>query len=328
MDRKLKEKVGDHIVGGARHVDDFFIGVRSETDAQIVLSALREVLAGYRFQLNDLKTKITSGLEPLNDLWAQELRSDVRQITRWGAERDSFIRVLNKATELARQIRSDSPVKIVLRAYDDANIHAPYSHWEHVEPYLQRICFHHPHCIDYVYLLVVKRFASNGSFDQDGWQAVAAELISRHSALGHDHEVVWSVWLMIVTGLDISDEMMLSLTRYDNVYVNSLLVSAFVEGKISKRPKLSYGNGIASEGPRWLENLVARRSGFSKAKISGDFSAEFLHLANKGLRLIIWDAHIDKMRQQFVSAISHTRYGYDSDDEGEDQDEDEDGFPY
>src|SRR5690606_2603258 len=39
MDRKLKEKVGDHIVGGARHVDDFFIGVRSETDAQIVLSA-------------------------------------------------------------------------------------------------------------------------------------------------------------------------------------------------------------------------------------------------------------------------------------------------
>ena len=74
IDIRLQEIASPLIVGAARHVDDFYIGVRSEVDALTVLSHLREVLQSYELQVNDSKTKIMSGLEPIDDIWAQELR--------------------------------------------------------------------------------------------------------------------------------------------------------------------------------------------------------------------------------------------------------------
>ncbi|WP_149036434.1 RNA-directed DNA polymerase [Aurantiacibacter atlanticus] len=197
IDRKLVESAGNKIVGGARHVDDFFLGVRTESDAQVVLSALRSVLSEYHFQLNDSKTKIVSGLVPLNEIWAQDLRRKVAQLSKYTNNRDRLVQVLNESTELAGNLGTDSPVKIFLRGVDEASVYDRDTEWGSLEPYLQRICFHHAHCIDYVFLLVVKRFATGRKLDTEGWCEVANELIRKAGAFGHDHEMLWSLWLLV-----------------------------------------------------------------------------------------------------------------------------------
>lgn len=321
LDRKVAERCGDLIVGAARHVDDFFIGVMSEVDGLAVLSHLRHVLAEYHFQLNDNKTNIANGLEPLNELWAQDLRKEA-EFNKFFADESEIIRAISRATELSRSLGSDSPLKIVLRGIDKVRVYNQPT-WAAIEPYLQRICQHHSHCIDYVFLLVVKRFAHRpGELDEAAWSEVAAGLIRRHTALGHDHEVVWSLWLMITLGLNLPDDLLSELVAYDNSYVNSMLVSAYSDGRLERRPPLRYGSRIPSEGGRWLEVLVARCGGYSGGRFSGAFSEEFTHFANRRLKLVDWDTHVEKMRGAGVRAISRTRYGYDADD-----DEMDDGDP-
>ncbi|MBL4766563.1 MAG: RNA-directed DNA polymerase, partial [Rhodobacteraceae bacterium] len=57
MDEQIEAAVKGLVVGAVRHVDDYYFGLKSEADGLVVLSKLREVLAGFELQLNDQKTR-------------------------------------------------------------------------------------------------------------------------------------------------------------------------------------------------------------------------------------------------------------------------------
>lgn len=317
LDKDLNESVGQYIVGAARHVDDYYVGLRSEADALIVLSALREILQRYSLNLNDAKTKILSGLEPLNEVWAQELRRDARRLKAIFIASDDAVILINKATELARTLGSDSPIKIALRALDQARAYQE-DIWSVVEPYLQRIALRHAHCLDYICLLVVKRFSIGLQIDADGWKETMHTIISRQLPLSHHHEIVWSVWLLICCKLDLNEELVAAVAQNPNAHARALLVQGFTEGVIPRKPKLRFGNRLASGDSAWLLNLVARSTGFTKAPFGGDFAPEFEHLASRKVKLIDINAHVLAVKERKTRAISRTRYGYDNDDDDDD----------
>lgn len=324
IDDELNSKISAHTVGAARHVDDYFVGLSGEPAALLALSALRDTLMQYNLNINDTKTKIIPGVEPLNELWAQDLRSDARKLQRryLPAESDEVVLFLTKALTLARQINSDSPVKIALRAMDQIGSYRQ-SQWEQIEPYLQRIISHHPHCIDYVALLVVKRSAINRSIDADGWKAVAYGLIDRHLALNHHHEVVWLIWLLLSLKIELTDQLTAALANNENDHIRALLVAGYLDRRISRKPPIRLGSKLATTDCHWLLNLVARAGGYTGASFSGQMAAEFEHLAKKKIKLIDFRSHLKAASKSSAHAISRTRYGYDSDDEDEDEDHDD-----
>nr|WP_314093800.1 RNA-directed DNA polymerase [uncultured Shinella sp.] len=311
IDKDLQDSVGSLIVGAARHVDDYYIGLRTEHDAQSVLSKLRDVLAGYELYLNDNKTKIYSSLEPINDLWAQRLRDHMGYLNH-GVNR--IERAVSEAVTTADTIGSDSPIKILFRSFDESRIYES-SHWDFAEENLQRIVLKHPHSLDYACLLVAKRYAIGQKIDGPGWQAVAEIVIKRSLALTHDHEAIWMVWLLIVCKIEISVPMIEELSRSRNGHLRAMLVEAYVRRKITRRPNLSLGAGLSTTDSSWLTNLVARATGFSRAGFSGLYAAEFSHLADRRIRLIDFDSHSKAIKRTFKRAISRTRYGYDDDED-------------
>ena len=319
IDHELQKAVGDLIVGAVRHVDDYYIGLRTEHDAQSVLSHLREVLANFELNLNDHKTRIYSSLEPINDLWAQRLR-DHMQFGPYGIKHDSIERAISEAVTVSREIGSDSAIKILLRAFDEAEVYQG-EHWDFIEQNLQRIAQKHPHAIDYICLLVAKRFALGKAVDTAGWSNVADIIVKRSLALSHDHEVLWMAWLLVVLGLGLSPAMTEELAKSRNAHIRSFLVQASVDGRINRKPKLALGSALSSVDSSWLVNLVARSQGFSKASFAGHYADEFDHLAKRKIRLIDFDAHIIAIRKAKSRAISRTRYGYDDDGEDEDIDD-------
>lgn len=335
IDEDLKTAVGDVIVGAVRHVDDYYIGLSTEYQAQSVLSHLREVLATYELNLNDHKTTIFSSLEPINDLWAQRLRDHIR-FPMFGLTHARLERAISEAVETARILHSDSPIKILMRALDEAKIYKS-QEWDYVERYAQRIVQKHPHAIDYVCLLVAKRRAIGRAVDVEGWTTVAEIIIHRGLALNHHHEVLWMVWLLLICDIKPSAEMVEALARSPNGHIRALLAQAHVEGRLERKPKLSLGSGLSSTDANWLVNLVARSCGFSKAAFSGSYAQEFDHLAQRGIRLIDFEGHTAHIAHQEQPAISRIRYGYDDEREDEendpfgeslDEDElDEDDFP-
>lgn len=318
----------NYIIGAARHVDDYYIGVRAEPEALAALSVLREILQRYSLHINDAKTRIMPGVEPLNDVWAQALRKEAREVTTrsWARTADDLILFYDRALMQAREVRSDSPVKIALRAFDQLKLYDS-QFWSMMEPYLQRTLFHHPHCIDYVALLLAKRVAIRRPIDDYSWKDACYDLIQRHLPLNHHHEVVWLFWLLLVAKLKVTDQLVASLAENENAHIRSMIVAAFTDGLIKRKPPIRLGSKLATTDDNWLLNLVAKARGYSGAAFSGNLSAEFQHLASKRVRLIDFKAHMKTMQEEDAKAISRTRYGYDSDDEYEPDDLD-DGEPW
>lgn len=310
IDSELEKVVGSLIVGAVRHVDDYYIGLRTEYDAHAVLSHLREVLATYELYVNDAKTKIHSSLEPINDLWAQRLRDHMLYIP---GSPDKIERAVSEAVATAAEIRSDSPLKILFRSLDESRAYSN-ANWNFVEENLQRIILKHPHSLDYACLLVAKRYALGLSIDADGWLAVAEIIIKRSLALNHDHEAIWMVWLLIVCKIELPIALLEELARSRNGHMRALLAEAAVQGKFRRVPKLGLGSALSTTDSNWLVNLVARSRGFSKANFSGLYAEEFTHLANRNIRLIDFDAHGRTIKKSQKRAISRTRYGYDDDE--------------
>lgn len=317
IDLEFFESAKDYVIGGARHVDDYYIGVSSETDSTAALSVLREKLQRYSLHINDVKTKTMAGVEPLNEVWAQSLRKDARALRYTYVDRESdYVLIINRSLALSNEIGSDSPLKIALRALDQVSIYQS-SSWSIIEPYLQRLMYHHPHCVDYASLLVAKRVALGSQIDRDGWSDVCHELIARHLPFNHHHEVLWFLWILVSAGLELRPALVESLANNSNAHIKAFLLAAFIDGHISQRPKIGLPAKLPTTDDQWLVNLVARSSEFSKAPFSGALTEEFDHLSAKGVRLIDFKAHMNDVRRHSVQAISRTRYGYDSDDDSD-----------
>lgn len=315
LDNQLSDVIGNKIVGAVRHVDDYYIGLRTEHNSQSVLSMVREILSGYELYLNDHKTRIYPSIEPINDIWAQRLRKLTNNLSSYSPINEIEF-AIDKSLEAARVVGSDSPVKILLRALDENKIYNS-RNWDFVDKNLQRIVQHYPHAIDYVCLLVAKRVAIGGEIDSRGWLSVSTTLIHRNLALNHEHEVLWMTWLLIVCKLPFSPDIAEALAKSRNGHIRALLAQAFVDGAISRKPKLGIGQALPTTEADWLLSLVARSQGYSKAKFSGLYAQEFEHLASRSINLIDFKDHLDRIRPKDKPAISRRRYGYDDTDDSD-----------
>ncbi|QQQ27168.1 RNA-directed DNA polymerase [Chryseobacterium indoltheticum] len=333
IDTLLTESSKDLIIGGVRHVDDFYLGVKSEFDSSVVLSQLRDILQTYELQVNDSKTNLISGLFPVDDIWAQELRAKPNYNTL-----DDFMNyLLDKAFDMSTRIKSQSPMKLALRRLDKYELY--YRHtWTDFEPKLQRILFHFPHCIDYLCLLLAKRIAIGDSIDKEGWKKIIEIIIEKSISAAHHHEIVWLLWISFVCKIEISEELLKNLCKVNNSFVKSILIAARSEG-LCDNVSIRLGNNLSTDDETWLQNIVARSTGYSRANFSGLYAAEFEQLVEKGVKFIDFKKHMRLMADEHNEAISKSKYGYDAEEEDDDDDpfdnpftkgtfENENGLPF
>jgi hypothetical protein len=314
VDKELSRRGDGLIVGAARHVDDFYIGVRIESDALAVLSHLRESLYEYELHINDLKTAVLTGVEPLDDPWAPRLRLQSNELAHNKAE-ERIVGFFDEAVSISRSIGTQSPVKLAVRRADRYDLYrSPY--FEYIESRLQRMTYHFPHAIDYICLFVAERLAVGEAIDRPGWSEVVNSGIQRHLVLGHHHEACWLFWFSVICGLSLPAQLAEQIPKQNNLHLIALLIQAFIDGKCTK-PRIRFGNKISSDDRRWLINLVSRCVGFTRARFSGCYTDECEHLAARELRLINFEAHLKRVSAENVRAISNARFGYEDDERDE-----------
>ncbi|WP_047432761.1 RNA-directed DNA polymerase [Chryseobacterium indologenes] len=323
IDKSLQEKAGNSIVGGVRHVDDFYLGVRSQLESSIVLSHLRDVLQNFELQINDNKTKLLSGLHPTDDVWAQELRQII--IPDGYLHENRFNYILDKAFDLSQALGSESPMKMTLRRLDKEKCYLDNS-WVDVEQKLQRILFHFPHCLDYLCLLIAKRVAINKTIDRKNWKSIIELVLDSAIGANHHHEMLWLIWLAFVCNISISENLIRKLATNENSHIKSILIAGHQAGYCEVKSFLKLGDRLSTDDEKWLHHLVARSSGYSKAKFSGSYAAEFEALVNNKVKLINFKKHMLSISQSEKEAISSSKYGYDSESDEDDNEDDDDLF--
>lgn len=322
IDNQLKQKTSNVVVGGIRHVDDFYLGIRSEIDSSIVLSHLRESLQNFELQLNDNKTKLLSGLQPIDDIWAQELRKLSLSPYNSNGEDHNFI--LDKAFDTSQKIGSQSPMKLALRRLDRAKCYKYDRVWEELEAKLQRILYHFPHCLDYVCLLLAKRFAIGNQINTEGWRSILQLIIDKSLNSNHHHELVWLIWTSFVCRIELEPTLIIKAAKIENGHIKSILIAGYKAGYCKTDPNLKLGNNLSTDDENWLHNLVARSCGYTRAKFSGMFAQEFTSLISNRIKLIDFEKHMKAVSKVEKEAISKTKYGYDADNDEESNDFDVD----
>lgn len=179
-DHKLHEKSNSKIIGGVRHVDDYYIGVADESNAALVLTHLREALAEFELFLNDEKTHIIRTDISTGERWPTELRAKINNVGYLStpeAIRTSCEDTIRYVTEHKNQ----SPLKLLLRTIDQNKIHE-INDFSILENYLLRFVHHFPHALDYVCLLAAKRQSLIGDCNLDSWRSVINTNLKRFAS--------------------------------------------------------------------------------------------------------------------------------------------------
>jgi hypothetical protein len=126
------------------------------------------------------------------------------------------------------------------------------------------------------------------------------------------------LWLGLLCNLPLSDKVIEEIPHHNDMHLMAILVQAFLDGKISKRPRIRFSSRISSSDRGWLLNLVARAGGFVRASFSGNFAEECEHVAKKHIRLLDFESHISRISAEGERAIANVRFGYEDFEEDED----------
>ena len=158
-----------------RHVDDVWIGARTQDEAERPLYTYRTTLREYELDINELKTFISPAAKQiphfrpkeLGDLLRSEFASGPRHRSLRNNER---IFVLDRVFDLANRHNDDGIIKFALRRLD--SLRAWSRHWDTLEPFILRCFVNYPHSVDYVARVLACRARIDKGLNLKIWQCV------------------------------------------------------------------------------------------------------------------------------------------------------------
>jgi hypothetical protein len=195
IDRSFEQNLDGLDCTTLRHVDDIWIGAKTQSDAERALSRYREAIREYELDINDGKTGIFSENLRFADYWPSEIASQIDTALNPGSLSRTLERLratLENVFAYAASRGDDAVLKYVLRYLDQNRLNDVY--WDAVEPFLKRVAVHFGHTIDYVARILVWRHLTHGDLDRDAWASVLNGILDQHGRLGNDSEVCWVLY--------------------------------------------------------------------------------------------------------------------------------------
>lgn len=315
IDKFVTDKVGQKIIGATRFVDDYFVGVQTEQDAAMVLSALREALNSYELNLNDMKTRIVPTSKPMDDLWPLHLlRVTAQYLSDISVSEHQLSEVFDSALGFTSETSTQSPIKLLLRQLDRYNFESR-DEFEFIEPYLLRFVHHFPYAIDYVCMIVGARVLRGKDISRESWKNVLEIEIGRYAGLLQHHEICWLLWLSIVAKIPLPNDLIDKVLGIGNAHVDAMLIAALAGGHIKN--KLTYTPSSIQDmrSEEWLCIHEAILAGICRANLQNDELDLHKTLLTDHKSFIDFSIATDLLKKE-GAVISGIRFGYEDDDEG------------
>lgn len=192
---------------GTRYIDGYHLYFGSLAEAEIALSGLHRVAAGYELEVNDAKTEIVELPEPLEPSWKTKLRS-IRIDD--GNDPTSIKALFDRGFELAKQHPHDSVLTYVAKKIKGVSS-VEGKNWEVCEPLLLRACFGEPTMLP----LLLDIYEQHKDGEHERLRVLIEGLCEYHGLLHQSFEVAWSLWLAKNMALGLSDRVGEIVSRID-----------------------------------------------------------------------------------------------------------------
>lgn len=269
IDSQVQKALKEKSIGGYRHVDDYFLCLDSEKDAEAALAAIEKAAAEYELNINAKKTQIIKSAEFVENAWPRKLKA--MSAYRKGARDSNWLtQFASEAFSLAKQHPQDYVMKYALLILGGL----PLSKWDALreenwklyESILIRIMTTFPYTTDIVadiFWKCRKKYPLNN----EKLSGAVSTLIAQHAPLEHHSEVAWALWLAKVAGLDIKPEAARKLPKVNSGICALLALDNMQRGIIRKKginlsPWRAHLSSEGLKGKCWLLAYEAPRKGW------------------------------------------------------------------
>lgn len=230
-DCDFQEEMGERVIRGFRAVDDYELAFGSRSEAEEALARLQSVLLKYELQLNESKTRIVNLPDQLQDSWPTQLGNV--QLRTGNQQVGDFLTLFSTAFELARTYRDKGVLRYAISITNKAEVEA--DTWPVYQDILLQCAVSEPGTLRYVTAELARARDGGKDLDVDSIRELSLHLINKHAPLGHDSEVAWALWLVIVLKISLPADHLDVLARFEDPFVPVLTLCADDRGLISGR---------------------------------------------------------------------------------------------
>lgn len=208
---------------GIRHMDDFEFCFADHSSAEGALATLQEILLEYELRLNPRKTKVDQSPIRFEPEWIYALRSSRFSSSAKGQVRD-LLEYFDSVTHFHKILPQDHIVKYALARLRGFQVDP--SNWSVYQSLLASAVTIESGAIQpYLDVLISCQNAGH-VIDQGLTEKTLNRAIVSCAPLGQHHEVVWSLWGIVLLGLSVSVEAGQALTKLENSLVALLALDA------------------------------------------------------------------------------------------------------
>lgn len=175
-----------------RYIDDWFLGFDGAGEAEDAISLLSKACSEYELELNDEKTKIVDPIDPVDELWPDELREHQFRAARADQARD-IRHYFTKAFHYAAKKPFQNVLDFALKRICSVKIHPENSSL--FESYVVRAARVNPISFPIAAQILINLNYQKITLSKDRIQKLIFDTISRTALVGRHGELSWALFL-------------------------------------------------------------------------------------------------------------------------------------
>ncbi|RDV36908.1 hypothetical protein DV096_15450 [Bradymonadaceae bacterium TMQ3] len=270
VDRELVEQVGG--LNGFRFMDDYFFVFENRSDAERVLNVLSLCLGEFEIGLNSQKTELDVIPAEIERPWVTELQKAYSNLTsRGGTDCSNYF---STAIDLKRKFPSELVFRYALGQIANGNIDRFRSRDNELLNFIMMAVRSEMGSLRVVFQILVEFFSTtkNSSIllskltgrlllDLEYVSAVLNSHIKWAAAARFDHELIWSLWVLLYFKAAISEDVLRVVVTYPHPLLKILILWGQAESRIVLEGGFEscFVKGDVDKEENWIACYEAKR---------------------------------------------------------------------
>lgn len=200
VELQIPQRMRQKISSGFRYIDDFFLCFETLSDAEMVLSSIKQSCLHFDLQLNSAKTNIVTALSFNEETWPNEIAAMPLERSGKG-QRRSLLRFFSNVIRFSKNLPDESIANFAIKK--TSKILITPENWDIYEAFILRIALENSNCIDSV-TKILCTYAAIGYELSPSINDFIERIIFRHAPYNQHFEVSWALWLALSLNIRLS----------------------------------------------------------------------------------------------------------------------------
>lgn len=204
IDSIVKDKFDSIDLKACRYYDDFYLYVSSKDEADRALKGLQLILSDFQLEINESKVRIKEFPFAFEDEFTTLLfLFDFKKTNLTNSLKHYFSLIWGFAEKNPK--KADWIFKYSLRIFEFGTVQIPKNSWKIFEDLLFKTAIIEPSILDILTRLLLTYHSFLDSASKTKLTMLVNSIIKEHSAVNHNFEVSWSLWIAKTFEIEIEE---------------------------------------------------------------------------------------------------------------------------